>query len=75
MLYFLFLLVFVICLFFMPNKVKHLKTLQKSGIFALFGMKLKESQKTHKNEKTQHLNRCFKLKNQYKLFLCFVAYF
>ena len=32
----------------------------KGEIFALFGMKLKKSAKTLKNEKKQHPNGCFK---------------
>ena len=43
----------------MPNKVKNSKILQKSKMFALFGMKLKTMVKTGKNEKTQQLNECF----------------
>ena len=59
-------LIFADFLNFMPNKVKNWKILQKSEIFALFGMKLKKSAKIHKNEKTQHLNECFKSIKQFQ---------
>ena len=45
-------------------------------MYALFGMKLKKSSKTRKNEKTQHPNGCFKLIKQFKTnFDFFVACF
>ena len=37
-----------------------------SNFFTLFGMKFKKSAKTRKNEKTQHLNGCFKSIKQFQ---------
>ena len=51
----------------MPNKVKNGKIWGKVDFFALFDMELKNSAKILKNEKTQHLIRCFKSKKQFKV--------
>ena len=53
----------------MENLVK------KINFFASFGIELKKSAKIHKNEKTQHLIRCFKSKKQFKIIFLILCQF
>ena len=51
----------------MPNKAKISLFYRIFKFLTLFGMKFKKSAKTRKNEKTQHLNGCFKSIKQFHI--------
>ena len=58
--------VFANFLSFMPSEAKISLFYKIFKFLTLFGMKFKKSAKTRKNEKTQHLNGCFKSIKQFQ---------